>query len=164
MDLAANEKAVHSDFFNGKEFFIYIQLSIPDLCTWQTLQIGNYQSGQHLLVHDVTSPLGVKVLLVPQQEVSLLLPKHSLYPWPPFLQTVFYNVVWSLSRGRSYIKQPRLLAICDADSSAGALWMCFVWGSFRMAGFMLFPSDRDVNHLTVSALAECSSQYSGLHF
>lgn len=33
MDLAANEKAVHSDFFNGKSIFMYIQLTMACLCT-----------------------------------------------------------------------------------------------------------------------------------
>ena len=31
-------------------------------------------------------------------------------------KTVFYNVVWSLSRGQWYIKQPWLLAICHTAS------------------------------------------------
>uniref|UniRef100_A0A673ADF9 COP9 signalosome complex subunit 9 n=1 Tax=Sphaeramia orbicularis TaxID=375764 RepID=A0A673ADF9_9TELE len=29
MDLAANEKAVHADFFNGNDVFIHLQCNIP---------------------------------------------------------------------------------------------------------------------------------------
>lgn len=36
MDLAANEKAVHADFFNGKGFFTYVQLTKYYIHTQQT--------------------------------------------------------------------------------------------------------------------------------
>lgn len=36
MDLAANEKAVHADFFNGKGSFTYLQLTVYNFHTQQT--------------------------------------------------------------------------------------------------------------------------------
>ena len=91
--------------------------------------------------------------------------KTFLVSPPPFLQTVFYNVVWSLVPRRSYIKRPRLLAICDTAStqtSQQELGGCALYEA-HLGWQALFPSDRDVYHLTVSRRFESSSQSPGLH-
>lgn len=46
------------------------------------------QGRLNLLARDVVSLLGVRALLVPQQEITLLAPKHSFHPSPSFTNCV----------------------------------------------------------------------------